>query len=108
MSNPIWFLSNRIGIPRIATDSVTENATDVIFNTTATREFWNNYNGLILFKMTQTLDAASNTLPISIQSLAGKQQFTVLGGLNWTGADYLPGIHLAYYESSSNLLQIIV
>lgn len=107
MVNPIWFFSNRHGIPRIATDSVTESTTQVIFNTTSTREFFTNYNGLVLFKMTQTLDAASAALPISIQSGAGTQAVTVLGGDPWTGADYLPGIHLAYYESSSRTLQII-
>jgi hypothetical protein len=52
MVNPIWFFSNRNGIPRIATDSVTESTTQVVFNTTSTREFFNHYNGLILFKMT--------------------------------------------------------
>ena len=107
MTNPIWFLSNRRGIPRIATDGVTESTTQVVFTTTATREFMNQYNGLILFKITQTLDAASATLPIFISSAAGTQAVTVLGGTPWTGADFLPGIHLAYYESSSNLLQII-
>lgn len=107
MVNPIWFFSNRNGIPRIATDSVTESTTQVVFNTTSTREFFNYYNGLILLKMTQTLDAASDALPIFIQSGAGTQAITVLGGTPWTGADYTPGIHLAYYESSSKTLQII-
>jgi hypothetical protein len=41
MTNPIWFLSNRHGIPRIATDGVTESTTQVVFTTTATREFMN-------------------------------------------------------------------
>jgi hypothetical protein len=54
--------------------------------------------------MTQTLDTTSATLPIFISSAAGTQAVTVLGGDPWTGADFLPGIHLAYYESSSNLL----
>lgn len=107
MANPIWFLSNRNGIPRIASDSVTESTTQVTFNTTATREFMNVYNGLILLKLTQTLDSASSALPIYISSNAGTQEITVLGGTTWTGADYLPGIHLAYYEATSKTLQII-
>lgn len=108
MVSPIQILSNRVGIPRIASDSVVESASQVVFSTSTTREFVNNYNGLILLKLTQTLAAASDTLPIYISSASGAMQaITQLGGEPWTGADYATGIHLAYFESSSNTLQII-
>jgi hypothetical protein len=45
-------MSNRTGIPRIATTAVTVGTDAVTFTVPSNNSFYNNYNGLILFKMT--------------------------------------------------------
>jgi hypothetical protein len=47
-------------------------------------------------------------LPIALTSNAGTKEITTLGGTPWTVADYTTGIHLAYFESSTGTLQILI
>jgi hypothetical protein len=49
--NPFLYLSNRNGIPRIATSSVSVGTDAVTFTIPSNNAFYNRYNGLILFKM---------------------------------------------------------
>lgn len=108
MFNPIFFMSNRNGIPRLATSAVSVSDTAVTFTLPSNNTFYSNYNGLILLKMEQELPAdTTGTLPIVLTSNAGPKNVTVLGGANWTVADYETGIHLAYYESNTGILQLI-
>jgi hypothetical protein len=51
MFNPIFFLSNRGGIPRLATSAVSVSTTAVTFTLPSNNAFYANYNGLILLKM---------------------------------------------------------
>jgi len=47
-------------------------------------------------------------LPIQlISQVSGAIDIKVAGDTNWTVADYTTGIHLAYYESNTNVLQLI-
>jgi hypothetical protein len=43
-----------------------------------------------------------------LTSNAGPKTVTTFGGADWTVADYETGIHLAYYESNTGILQILV
>jgi hypothetical protein len=43
-----------------------------------------------------------------LTSNAGPKTVTAFGGEDWTVADYATGIHLAYYESNTGILQILV
>lgn len=109
MFNPLFFLSNRNGIPRLSTSAVAVGTTEVTFTVPSNNAFYNTYNGLILLKMEQAIpDGTTTTLPIALTSNAGTKTVTTLGGANWTVADYETGIHLAYYESNSGTLQILV
>lgn len=107
--NPFLYLSNRNGIPRIATSGVSVGTDAVTFTIPSNNAFYNRYNGLILFKMEQTIPAGTTTtLPIVLTSNAGTKEITVLGGGDWTVADYLTGIHLMYFESETGTLQLLV
>ena len=109
MFNPFLFMSNRTGIPRIATTAVTVGTDAVTFTVPSNNSFYNNYNGLILFKMEQSIpDGTTDTLPISLTSNAGTKSVTALGGGDWTVADFLTGIHLMYFESNTGTLQVLV
>lgn len=109
MFNPLFFLSNRSGIPRLATSAVSVGTTAVTFTLPSNNSFYNTYNGLILLKMEQAIpDGTTTTLPIVLTSNAGDKTVTVLGGDDWTVADYQTGIHLAYYESNTGTLQLLV
>lgn len=107
--NPVLYFSNRTGIPRIATSAVSVSTTGVTFTIPSDGRFSNFFNGLILLKMEQEIpDGTTGTLPIFLTSNAGAKPITVLGGEAWTVADYLTGIHLAYYESNTGTLQLLV
>lgn len=109
MFNPIFFLSNRSGIPRLATSAVNISTTAVTFTLPSNNAFYANFNGLILLKMEQELPTdTTTTLPIVLASNTGPKTVTVLGGADWTVADYQTGIHLAYYESNTGILQLLV
>lgn len=109
MFNPIFFLSNRNGIPRLATSAINVSTTAVTFTLPSNNIFYANFNGLILLKMEQEIPTGTTTtLPIILASNAGPKTVTVLGGADWTVADYQTGVHLAYYESNTGILQLLV
>jgi hypothetical protein len=51
MFNPFLYLSNRAGIPRLATSAVAVGTAEVTFTIPSNNAFYNTYNGLILLKM---------------------------------------------------------
>ena len=109
MFNPIFFLSNRNGIPRLTTSAINVSTTAVTFTLPSNNIFYANFNGLILLKMEQEIPTGTTTtIPIILASNAGPKTVTVLGGADWTVADYQTGIHLAYYESNTGILQLLV
>lgn len=109
MFNPFLYMSNRAGIPRLATSAVAVGTAEVTFTVPSNNAFYSTYNGLILLKMEQEIPAGTTTtLPIALTSNAGTKRITALGGIDWTVADYETGIHLAYYESNTGTLQILI
>ena len=66
--------------------------------------------GPITYTLYRSSDVAGTTatLPIVLTSNAGPKTVTTFGGEDWTVADYATGIHLAYYESNTGILQILV
>ena len=109
MFNPIFFLSNRNGIPRLTTSAINVSTTAVTFTLPSNNIFYANFNGLILLKMEQEIPTGTTTtIPIILASNAGPKTVTVLGGADWTVADYQTGVHLAYYESNTGILQLLV
>lgn len=105
---PAVFLSNKNGIPRIASSGVTVGTSDVKITIRSDRSFANNYNGVILLKLSQEIPTGTTTtLPIILTSNVGDQPVLKRGNTAYTVADFRTGIHLAYYESNTNTLQII-
>lgn len=102
------YLSNKYGIPRIATSALTVGTTEVDLTVPSNSFFNSTFNGLILFKFVQPMPTGTTTtLPIVLSSNAGTKAMTVAGGDELTVADYTTGIHLAYYESNTGILQLI-
>lgn len=109
MFNPIFFLSNRNGIPRLQTSAISVGTNSVTFTLPSNNAFYSTFNGLILLKMEQEIPTGTtDTFPIVLTSNAGPKTVTTLRGDDWTVADYEPGIHLAYYESNTGILQILI
>ena len=79
MFNPFLYMSNRAGIPRLATSAVAVGTAEVTFTVPSNNAFYNTYNGLILLKMEQEIPAGTTTtLPIALTSNAGTKRITAL------------------------------
>lgn len=109
MLNQYLFYSNRSGIPRIETESVTVGASSVDFAVTSKKVFGNQFSGLILVKMSQAIPSGTTTtLPLTLTSASGVKNITTYSGSNVTVADFKgAGIYLMYYDSNSGVLQLI-
>lgn len=109
--NPIVYLANRGGIPRIESASVTVNGTtDVRFSFSADVRFSNRYSGLVLVRLNQAIPTGTTaTLPIAFVSPNGPvQAVTRYNGDAVTVADLAgTGIYLAYYEAATTTLQLL-
>lgn len=109
MLNQYLFYSNRSGIPRIETESVTVGESSVDFSVTSRRVFGNAFSGLILVRMLQPIPSgATSTLPLTLTSASGVKNITTYGGANVTVADFKgAGIYFMYYNSNTGVLQLI-
>lgn len=109
MLNQYLFYSNRIGIPRIETESVVVGMSSVDFEITSRKVFGSQFSGLILLKMSQIIPSGTTTtLPLTITSASGVKNITKYDGANVTVADYKgAGIYLMYYDSNTGVLQLI-
>ena len=109
MLNQYLFYSNRGGIPRIETESVTFGTSSVDFTVTSRRVFGNAFSGLILVKMSQVVPSGTTTtLPLTLTSASGVKNITTYDEANVTVADYKgAGIYIMYYDSNSGVLQLI-
>lgn len=106
MAISIRYLSNINGIPRLESNSVNVNSTNVTFAfTNPGVRFNTEYNGLILLKFNQSIPTGTtDTLPIMINN----QAVTTYNNAALTVANFKgTGIYLAYYDSSTKVLQII-
>ena len=103
--NPINFLSNRNGIPRIASTSVSVNTADVTFNFSSDFTFSRNFSGLVLVKLDQPIPSeTTTTLPILLSSSIGTQPVVTKNGVaEITGT----GIYLMYFDRLTSTLQLI-
>lgn len=107
--NPINFMSNRGGIPRLQSTGVNVTATDVQFSFNADATFSRNYSGLVLVRLAQAIPSGTTTtLPIVFTSSAGTQAVTTYNGAAVTVAEITgTGIYLLYYDRATNILQLI-
>lgn len=104
------FVFNRVninGIPCIESQSVTASATAVTFTFNPQIVASPRFSGLIAVKITTAADTASATLPV-LFSMGGQViNVTTTGNTAVTGADLPVGIHLVFYDRTSNVLQIV-
>ena len=108
--NPINFLSNRNGIPRIASTSVSVNTADVTFNFSSDFTFSRNFSGLVLVKLDQPIPSGTTTtLPIIFTSEgANPIALTGYNGAAVTVADIKgTGVYLAWHEGQTGILQLV-
>lgn len=107
--NPINFLSNRNGIPRIASMSVNVNTADVTFTFNSDFTFSRNFSGLVLVKLDQSIPSGTTTtLPIILSSSIGVQPVVTKNGTAVTVADITgTGIYLMYFDRLTSTLQLI-
>lgn len=107
--NPIFYLANRNGIPRIESQSVTVNGTtDVAFAFSDDVSFSRNFGGLVLVKLSQAIPAGTTTtLPIVFKSInGGTRPLVGYNGAPVTVGDISgTGIYLVYYENG--MLQLV-
>ena len=109
MLNQYLFYSNRNGIPRIETESVTVESSSVGFSVTSRKVFGDNFSGLILVKIKQSIPSGTTgTLPLTLTSASGVKNITTYDGENVTVADYKGvGIYIMYYDSNTGVLQLV-
>lgn len=109
MLNQYLFYSNRNGIPRIETESVTVESSSVGFSVTSRNVFGDNFSGLILVKIKQSIPSGTTgTLPLTLTSASGVKNITTYDGENVTVADYKGvGIYIMYYDSNTGVLQLV-
>jgi hypothetical protein len=97
------------GIVCIESRSITENATDVVFNFGPTPFVSPRFSGIIAVKISSS--PTNTALPISfnVPSVAGTTiALTMIGGTQATGADLEEGIHLCFYDRFNGILQLLV
>lgn len=107
---PFYFMSNRGGIPRVKSESVTVTATEVRFNFTSDARFARNFSGFVAVWLTQAIPSGTTgTLPVVFSSVAsGVQPVTTFDDTAVTVNNISgTGIYLAYYEASTGTLQLL-
>ena len=97
--------ANRQGIPRIETNSVNVDATNVVYsvsNFTLNTQPW---NGLVAIRVSQQIPSGTTrTLPVLINNIP----LSGLGGASVTASDITgTGVLLCWWESSTRTLQVI-
>lgn len=105
--NSLRYISNPNGIPRFESNAITVGTTNVSYTlTNAGTAFNNNFNGLILLKINQSIPSGTTeSLPVVINSNIALITYnnTPITVSTFSGT----GIYLVYYDSSAKSLQII-
>lgn len=103
-----FIYANRRGIPRFASDSLTATTTSATFNFDGFPQNTNNYCGLILFKLSQSLTGVTDTLPV-VFNLGGTDiNLTYLDDTDVTVANLGgTGVYLVFFDCQSNTLQLL-
>lgn len=105
--NP-YILANTGGIPRLESRSVTVNSSNVIYEFLSHPFFSRPFCGLIIYKLSEIPSSATDTLPVVFSSNGKSISVTSIGGAEVTVADITgSGIYLAFYDSSTNTLQLL-
>ena len=107
---PTYININQSGIPALRSLSVTVGTTDVRFDFNNHRNVGRPFRGLLVINLAQVIPAGTtDTLPIVFTSGGGSvAELTTFNGDPVTVAD-IPGtgIYLAWYESSTDSLQLL-
>lgn len=102
--NPIYYLANRAGIPRIETTGVSVTTTGLTYTFSSDISFAKNFSGLVLVKINQSIPTdTTTTLPVIFTSTSGgTKEVQTYGGTALTVADLKgTGIYLSYYENGT-------
>ena len=105
IKNPIVYLANRYGIPRLESQSVAVNGTtNVIYSFNSDISFSRNFSGILVVKLSQAIPAGTTgTLPIMFTSPnGGTFPLLTYGGAPVTASEITgTGIRLVYYENGT-------
>ena len=107
---PAYINVNQSGIPALRSLTVTVGTSDVRFDFNNHRNVGRPYRGLLVINLAQAIPAGTtDTLPIVFTSGGGSvANLTTLNGNPVTVADISgTGIYLAWYESSTDTLQLL-
>lgn len=107
---PFYINVNRGGIPALRSLSVSVTTSDVRFDFNNHRNVGSPFRGLLVINLAQAVpDGTTTTLPIIFTSDGGNaQSLTTFNGEAVTVADISgTGIYLAWYESSTDTLQLL-
>ena len=107
---PAYINVNQSGIPALRSLSVTVGTNDVRFDFNNHRNVGRPFRGLLVINLAQVLPAGTTaTLPIVFTSGGGSvANLTTFNGDPVTVADITgTGIYLAWYESSTDSLQLL-
>ena len=107
---PAYINVNQSGIPAIRSLSVTVGTTDVRFDFNNHRNVGRPFRGLLVINLAQIIPAGTtDTLPIVFTSGGGSvANLTTFDGNPVTVADIAgTGVYLAWYESSTDSLQLL-
>lgn len=108
--NPIYYLANKTGIPRVQSNKVTVTTTEVEFTFDANNIFNSSYSGLVLVKIDQTIPTdTTTTLPIVFNSAGSSVQAVTTYGKDAVTVSTFggTGIYLMYYDKSTSTLQAL-
>ena len=107
---PAYINVNQSGIPALRSLSVTVGTNDVRFEFNNHRNVGRPFRGLLVVNLAQLIPAGTtDTLPIVFTSGGGNvANLTTFNGTPVTVADIAgTGIYLAWYESSTDTLQLL-
>lgn len=106
----MWYpfnYANRNGIPMIESRGVSDDGTNAIITVNNRVFSFLPSKGVFLFRLNTAIPTAAAAYPVVFSSNNITQPLTVVGGAQATGADLDTGVHLVYYDKSSNLLQLM-
>lgn len=97
--------ANRQGIPRIETNGVNVDTTNVVYSVSSFTLNNQPWNGLVAIRIAQQVPSGTTgTLPVLINNIP----LSGLGGASVTASDITgTGVLLCWWESSTRTLQVI-
>lgn len=108
------FVYNRVnlnGVPCLESKSITESATAVTFNFSASPTVSPRFSGLIAIRISEQAATTADALPVffNVPSVAGSNiALTTFGGTAVTGVELQTGVHLVFYDRANGILQLLI